>query len=67
MIEVLAEAGVVPSRSAGRRAIEEGGAYVNNRKVESVDAVLDPEDLLAGRYVVVRRGKKTVGAVDIAR
>ncbi len=67
VIEVLTAAGVVPTRSAGRRAIEEGGAYVNNVKVTDVDAAVRPEDLLAGRYVIVRRGKRTVGAVALER
>ena len=65
--DALAATGVVASKSAARRAIEEGGAYVNNAKVTDVDAVLTPEDLLAGRYVIVRRGKKTVGALDVTR
>ena len=65
VIDALVAAGVVASRSAGRRAIEEGGAYVNNVKVTDVDAVLQPEDVLAGRWVVVRRGRRTVGAVEL--
>lgn len=67
VVDALAQSGVVPSRSAGRRAVEEGGAYVNNVKVTDVDAVLAADDLLAGRYVVVRRGKRTVGAIEVAR
>ncbi len=67
VIDALASAGVVPSRSAARRAIDEGGAYVNNTKVTDVNASLEPADLLAGRFVVVRRGKKTVGAVEVVR
>ncbi len=65
VIDALVAAGVVASRSAGRRAIEEGGAYVNNVKVADVDAVLQPDDVLAGRWVVVRRGRRTVGAVAL--
>ncbi|MFV0406036.1 MAG: tyrosine--tRNA ligase [Propioniciclava sp.] len=65
--EALVTAGVVPSRGAARRAITEGGAYVNNQKVTSVDAVLTEADLLPGAWVIVRRGKKTIGAVRIQR
>ncbi len=61
----LQAAGVVPSLSAGRRAIAEGGAYVNNAKVTDADASLSPADLLPGGYVVVRRGKRTVGALAV--
>jgi tyrosyl-tRNA synthetase len=67
VVEALERSGVVASRSAARRAITDGGAYVNNRRVTEVDAVLSTEDLLHGRYVILRRGKKTVGALAVAR
>lgn len=67
VIEALLAGGVVDSRSAARRAITEGGAYVNNTKVIDPDARLTEGDLLHGRVVVVRRGKKTVGAVRLLR
>jgi tyrosyl-tRNA synthetase len=62
---LMASTGLVPSVSAGRRAIAEGGAYLNNRKVTDAAAVPAPEDLLHGRYLLLRRGKRTVGAVQI--
>ena len=64
---MLAAGGVVPSKSAARRAITEGGAYVNNQRVTDPEARLAEYDLLHGRYVIVRRGKRTVGAVSIRR
>jgi len=67
VVEVLERSGVVASRGAARRTIAEGGAYLNNAKVEDVDAVLTPDDLLHGRWVVARRGKRTVGAVSVQR
>jgi tyrosyl-tRNA synthetase len=67
VVDVLAATGVVPSRSAARRAIVEGGAYLNNRKVTDPDAVVTESDLLAGRFLVLRRGKRTVGAVELHR
>jgi tyrosyl-tRNA synthetase len=67
VVEVLAAGGVVPSKSAARRAITEGGAYVNNQRVTDPEARLAEYDLLHGRYVIVRRGKRTVGAVRIRR
>ena len=67
VVEVLAAGGVVPSKAAARRAITEGGAYVNNERVTDPDARLAEYDLLHGRYVIVRRGKRTVGAVSIRR
>ena len=67
VVDVLVAAGVVASRSAARRAIEEGGAYLNNVKITDVDAGLTPADLLLGRFVVARRGKRTVGALELQR
>ncbi len=63
--DLMALTGIVPSKSAARRAIAEGGAYLNNRKVTSEDAVPERSDLLHDRYLIVRRGKRTVGAVDV--
>ena len=61
----MAATGIVASKSAARRAISEGGAYLNNRKVAGDDDRPDPADLLHGRFVVVRRGKRTAGGVEI--
>jgi tyrosyl-tRNA synthetase len=63
---LMAEAGIVASVSAARRAIAEGGAYLNNDKVTDPAAVPGPDDLLHGRYLILRRGKRTVGAVIVA-
>jgi len=62
---LMAAAGVVPTVSAARRAIAEGGAYLNNQKVTDEKAVPRPGDLLHGRYLILRRGKRTVGAVEV--
>jgi tyrosyl-tRNA synthetase len=64
-VELLALTGIVPSRSAARRAVAEGGAYLNNVRVTAEDAVPARTDLLHGRYLILRRGKRTVGAVDV--
>jgi tyrosyl-tRNA synthetase len=60
ILEVLIATELVDSRSAARRAVVEGGVYINNTKVTDPDAVLAPADLLHGRWVVVRRGKRSV-------
>jgi tyrosyl-tRNA synthetase len=62
---LMASAGVVSSVSDARRAIEAGGAYLNNSKVTDTGAVPGPGDLLHGRYLILRRGKRTIGAVEI--
>ncbi len=63
--DAMAASKVAESKSAARRAITEGGAYLNNRKVTEVDARITEDDLLAGRWVVLRRGKRHVGGVGI--
>jgi tyrosyl-tRNA synthetase len=63
--DLMAACGIVPSKSAARRAIAEGGAYLNNVKVTREDAVPATTDLLHGRYLVLRRGKRTVGAAMV--
>ena len=65
--ELLADTGIVASRGAARRAIQEGGAYLNNAKVEELEAVPAEADLLHGRWLLLRRGKKTLGAVELDR
>ncbi len=63
--DLMAETRLVPSKSAARRLIAEGGAYLNNQKVTDVDAVPAADDLLHGRFLILRRGKRTVGAVEV--
>jgi tyrosyl-tRNA synthetase len=63
--DLMAMIKIVPSKSAARRAIAEGGAYLNNRRVTSEDAAPGPADLLHDRYLILRVGKRTVGAVEV--
>jgi tyrosyl-tRNA synthetase len=65
VVDLLAEVGLVPSKSAARRTVKEGGAYVNNVKVAAEDAVPSRDDLLHGRWLVLRRGKKNLAAVEV--
>jgi tyrosyl-tRNA synthetase len=65
--DLMAAAGVAPSKSAARRAISEGGAYLNNHRVAGEEQRPDPAALLHGRFLIVRRGKRTVGGVEILR
>ena len=66
VVDLLAATGLVASKSAARRTIAEGGAYVNNAKVEDEDAVVGPDQALHGRWLVVRRGRRSLAAVDLA-
>ncbi|TCB95408.1 tyrosine--tRNA ligase [Micromonospora zingiberis] len=62
---LLKESGLVPSMKEARRVIAEGGAYVNNNRVTAADAVVSPDDLLHGRYLVLRRGKRSFAGVEL--
>jgi len=61
LAQLLLDTGLCDSISAGRRAIKEGGVYLNNVKVTDEAATLD--DLLHGKFAVLRRGKKTLAGV----
>ena len=65
IVDALVMAGVVDSKSAARRAVAEGGAYLNNQKVTDPEARIEVEDLLSGRFALLRRGKKTLGALAL--
>ena len=65
VVDLLAASGLCKSKSEARRAIAQGGAYLNNAKVESEDAAPSAEDLLHGRFLVLRRGKRNVGGVEV--
>lgn len=65
--DLLAACGLVQSRSAGRRTIAEGGAYVNNEKVVEQDATVDGAQALHGRWLLLRRGRRSLAAVDFGQ
>ena len=63
--DALARSGLVASKGAGRRTIGEGGAYVANVRVAEPDAVLTDADLLHGRWVLLRRGRRHIGGIRV--
>lgn len=65
--DLLARTGLVASKSAGRRTISEGGAYVNNERVSDPDAVPTRDQLLYGRWLVLRRGRRNLAGVEVVR
>ncbi|REK17252.1 MAG: tyrosine--tRNA ligase [Planctomycetota bacterium] len=58
VVDALVEASLAGSKSDARRTVAQGGAYVNNRRVENVDAQLGPADLASETVMVLRSGKK---------
>jgi len=66
IVDLLVATGLVESKKAARRAVNEGGAYVNNQRITSDEWQPTNEDLLHGRWLVLRRGKKNFAGVRVA-
>jgi tyrosyl-tRNA synthetase len=58
LVDLLVETGLEASRGRARTTVEQGGAYLNNRRETEADRTIGPGDLLAGQFVVARRGKR---------
>jgi tyrosyl-tRNA synthetase len=64
-VDLLASTGVVDSKSAARRIVKEGGAYLNNEKISGEDFAPQKSDFLCGKYAVLRKGKRELAAVEL--
>jgi tyrosyl-tRNA synthetase len=64
-VDLLVATGVVDSKSAARRIVKEGGAYLNNEKIEGEDFRLEKSHFLCGKYAVLRKGKRDLAAVEL--
>lgn len=58
IVDLLVATGLAASKGAARRTIKEGGAYANNKRIETEEWQPGTEDLLHGSWIVLRRGKK---------
>ena len=66
IVDLLVATGLVDSKKAARRAVNEGGAYVNNQRITNDEWQPTNENLLHGRWLVLRRGKKNFAGVRVA-
>ena len=64
LLDLLVATGLAQSRGDARRAVEGGGAYVNNRRVSDPGYVPTATDLLHGRWLLLRRGKRQLAVVE---
>lgn len=64
-VDLITSSGVVESKSAARRVIKEGGAYLNNEKITGEDFTPKSSDLLHGQFLLLRKGKRDLVAVEI--
>jgi tyrosyl-tRNA synthetase len=62
--DLLVASGLSKSKGEARRTIGEGGAYVNNARIDTEDWVPQPSDFLYGRWLVLRRGKRNIAGVE---
>ncbi len=65
IVDALVAAGLCESKSAARRALKEGGAYVNNERVSDPESVLSDEHALHGRWILLRRGKRSIAVAAL--
>jgi tyrosyl-tRNA synthetase len=65
VVDLLVEAGLAKSRGDARRTITEGGAYLNNVRVEDPEATPQASDLIGGSWLVLRRGKRSFAGVEV--
>ncbi len=66
LVELLVHAGLAPSKGQARKDIEGGGIYVNNVKSPDTARALTTADLLFGKYLLLRKGKKTYAVLKVA-
>lgn len=66
LVEALVGAGLVKGRNEARRAVGEGGAYLNNVKQDDGERAIAVDDLLGGRHVLLRRGRRNLAVGTVA-
>lgn len=66
ILDLLVGAGLEKSKGAARRTVGEGGAYVNNQRIEDIEWSPSSQDLLHGSWLVLRKGKKHFAGARVA-
>ena len=64
-VDLLTATGVVDSKSAARRIVKENGAYLNNEKISGEDFAPTAANLIHGRFLVLRKGKRDLASVEV--
>ena len=65
-VQLFAKSGLVKGTGAARRTIDEGGAYLNNERITDIGREVTAADLLHNRWLVLRRGRKSMAGIDAA-
>ena len=66
-VDLIVATGVCESKSAARRIIKEGGAYLNNKKIATEDFAPTSADFIAGKFLILRKGKRDLAAVELIK
>jgi tyrosyl-tRNA synthetase len=65
LTDLLVHAGLCPSKGQARKDIEGGGVYVNNQREGGIQRSITPNDLLFGKYLLLRKGKRTYTLIEV--
>jgi tyrosyl-tRNA synthetase len=65
VVDLLVAAGLAKSKGEARRTVSEGGAYLNNARIDDPELVPGADDLIGGSWLVLRRGKKNFAGVEV--
>jgi tyrosyl-tRNA synthetase len=64
-VDLLVATGLVESKGAARRIIKEGGGYLNNLKISGETFTPSESDFIHNRFIVLRKGKRDLAAVEL--
>jgi len=65
IVDLFVATGLSKSKGEARRTVGEGGAYLNNERIEDAEYVPTKDDLVGGAWLVLRRGKKNMAGVEV--
>ncbi len=65
VLDLLVSSGIAKSKGEARRSVAEGGIYLNNRRISDPAQAVAPGDVLDGRFLVLRKGKKTYHLIKV--
>ena len=66
IVDALVESGLAKSKGDARRTVDQGGGYINNHRISSVDKIISPSDLASETVIVLRSGKKKYALIKFA-
>ena len=65
LVDLVIACGFATSKGAARRLVEDGGIYINNRRVSDVQATIGLSALIEGQYLVLRKGARNYHLVRV--